>query len=160
MQDLESIERNADAAARAYARAPADPVGALAAEIERTADAVRARLTGLDLGDIACSDDLAALVRAGRLDDAGREFARLVAQYCTEGGAVMQHAIIQLALLVTSAACWVGGIYCAAQAVLAWRNDARCRVDLPLQWHHADLSECDDLDRIAARLSGAAQVRS
>jgi hypothetical protein len=86
MQDLESIERNADAAARAYAGAPADPMGTLAAEIEREADAVRARITERDLGDIACSDDLAALVRAGRIDDAGREFARLVADHCKSCG--------------------------------------------------------------------------
>ena len=86
MQTTYEIERNADAAARAYARAPADPVGSLAAEIEREAAKVLARITDADLGDIACSDDLAALVRAGRLDDAGREFARLVAEHAKSCG--------------------------------------------------------------------------
>jgi len=57
-----------------------------AAQVEAVADAVRARITDLDLGDIACNDDLADLVRAGRIDDAGREFSRLVAAYCTECG--------------------------------------------------------------------------
>ena len=67
-------------------RSMADALAEQAAQAEATADAVRARITGADLGDIACSDDLAALVRAGRIDDAGREFARLVAQHCKECG--------------------------------------------------------------------------
>jgi hypothetical protein len=70
----------------------------------------------------------------------------------------MAHAITQLALIALTAAFWAGGLYCAAMAALAWRQAARTRTALPLQWHHADMRECDDLDRIAARLSAAAQV--
>lgn len=85
--DIHAIERNADAAARAYARAPADPEGSLAAEIESEAAKVQARIQVADLFEIVNSEALAEMVRAGKLDDAGREFARLVAAHCADAGA-------------------------------------------------------------------------
>ena len=54
---------------------------------------------------------------------------------------------------------WTLSALCTLGFVRALSVRLRTRTETPVQWLAADLSACDDLDRVAARLSSAAQVR-
>lgn len=68
-------------------RAQAEQAAEYASRVEACAEAVRRSMDDMDLGEVLMGEDaLVEMVREGKLDDAGREFARLIAAYCTRCG--------------------------------------------------------------------------
>ena len=70
-------------------RSMADAVAEQAAQVEATAEAVRARMEPADLSDVVMDDEavrLLQMIRAGQMQEAGAEFVRLIEAHCTEVG--------------------------------------------------------------------------